>query len=109
VLKVLALKNYTSEISEIYFTFMVLPKEVETWRDSKSSFSPQKKKLCPVAWLDYAKFAQATDKEAIQMQAQVYLDTILTFPSIKGLKKNPFDYQKFYKDVKALFEKEGWV
>lgn len=109
ILKVLDLKNYTSEISEIYFTFIVLPKEVETWRDSKSSYSPKKKKLCPIAWLDYTKFAQTTDKEAIQMQAQAYLDTILTFPSVKGLKKKPFDYQQFYKDVKALFEKEGWI
>ncbi len=108
-LKALNIVNYTSEIKEVYFTFMVLPADVETWRDSKSSYSPQKKKLSLIAWLDYKKFAQASDKEAITMQAQTYLDTILTFPTIRGLKKNPFDHQKFYNDVKALFEKNQWI
>ncbi len=108
-LNLLHIEDYSDVVKEIYFTFIVLPDDVQVWRNSHSKYHWSRGLLAPIAWLDYAKFAQATDKGAIQMQAQAYLDTILTFPSIKGLKKNPFDYQQFYKDVKALFEKEGWI
>lgn len=104
----LSLDGYGKDFICIGFVFIVTPLSSEFYPAS-SFFSKSSQKLKLELALDYLRFSQASPQEAKQMMANLYLEAIKTYPSIRGMKKVKFDHQKFYADVKALFERQGWV
>lgn len=104
--KHLKIKDYSEIVKHYYFVFIVMQKLVpqETHRfQTKTGF------LLNSLIMDYDKFAQADEAQAMQMQAELYLEGIKYIPKSWGMKKRPFDWQKFYTDVRNLFVEQGWI
>ncbi|TAE02823.1 MAG: hypothetical protein EAZ97_02185 [Bacteroidetes bacterium] len=101
----LKLTNYTTEVKKYFFVYVAMFLEYE----KPKHFTKKKAILRHTLVLDYQKFAIASEKEALQMQAELYLQGIKEIPKIRGMKKIAFDYEKFYTDAKLLFQKQGWI
>ncbi|TAE01210.1 MAG: hypothetical protein EAZ97_03630 [Bacteroidetes bacterium] len=102
----LKMKDYSNEVKEYFFLFVVSYKL--TYQISHF-FNKKKGVLWHGLALDYAKFEAANLEEALQMQAELYLQGIKDIPKIRGMKKIAFDWERFYADAKNLFEKQTWI
>ncbi|TAE01212.1 MAG: hypothetical protein EAZ97_03640 [Bacteroidetes bacterium] len=101
----LKIKDYSNEVKEYFFVFIVFSLGGKT----NHFFNKKKGVLWHGLALDYAKFEAANLEEALQMQAELYLQGIKDIPKIRGMKKVAFDWERFYADAKNLFEKQGWI
>lgn len=98
----LSIKNYTQDFDYVDFMFIMdLPKSIH---DEFRGVSKKKRYIYLQLKLDYFEVMSATPEEVKQLMAALYLNSILSYPKMR-LKS--FDYQRFYSDVKALFEKHG--
>jgi len=105
------LKNYTysEKISRIIFAFQINPSPVNRIFDYPNTFAYKRGLLFLYGKIDYQIFLEASDKEALNLMCQSYLDAILTIPSLRGMKKVLFDAQKLHDDLKNLFLEKGFL
>ncbi|TAD98941.1 MAG: hypothetical protein EAZ97_09990, partial [Bacteroidetes bacterium] len=101
----LKMKDYSNEVKEYFFIFIAVSYHYE----ERHFFNKKKGVLWHGLALDYAKFEASNLEEALQMQAELYLQGIKDIPKIRGMKKIAFDWEHFYSDAKNLFEKQGWI
>ncbi|TAD96063.1 MAG: hypothetical protein EAZ97_14620 [Bacteroidetes bacterium] len=105
----LRLANYTEKIKSIDFFFIVTLPKIAHINPERRRYIAKEERLELSLALDYEKFQNAEIPETKQMMANLYLESIKTYPKIRGMKKIAFDTERFYNDVKAMFEKEGWL
>ncbi len=100
----LNIQNYGDEIDYLFFIFIIdLPNSIhkEGYR-----FYRQKRHLDFQLKLDYFEVLAATPEDVKAMMANLFLNSILLY---KKMRMKNFDSQRFYADVKSLFEKNGLV
>ncbi len=107
----LKLSDYTdtSIIKRYFFMFIIMPPENLNHENWGKYFSAKTGIIHNYQKIDFELFKQANETEALQMQAEAYLQGILAIPSLRGMKKVFFDTAKMYADVKGLFVEKEWL
>lgn len=105
----LSIKKYSQVVDSVIFMFLVYPNN-DPYAKEVKRYSRRKKWIEIGLKLDYDRLLVATEKETLQMMAQLYLDAIKMYPTIRGkVRLEEFDYEVFYVDVRTLFVAQGWV
>jgi len=106
------LNSYTDNLEKIkslFFAFQINPSPVNEIFSAKSYFAYKKGIIFLYAKIDYELFKNASQKEALQLLCETYLDAILTIPSLRGMKKIAFDAQKLHNNLRVLFLEKGFL
>ncbi len=105
----LKISDYSDEVKQYLFLFIAVHSDNPNHDNWAKYFSRKKGILYHNLKLDFERFEKATQEEANQMQAELYLQSILEIPTLRGMKKIDFDAQKFYADTQNLFLQKGWL
>lgn len=105
----LKISDYSEQVKQYQFLFVAVQPTNRNHDNWRAYFSSKRGILYHNLKLDFERFQQADQEEAYQMQAQLYLQSILEIPTLRGMKKVAFDYQKFYDHAQNLFLKKGWL
>jgi len=98
----LSVKEYGNIINEIVFVYLAIDEKVSFPIDNFKKYRRKNKVLEIGLNLDYQKLLQSDKSETMQMLSELYLRGIKEYMNVKD-----FDNEKFYVDVKNLFEKNG--
>ncbi len=101
--KFLKIKEYGIILDYIFLIFIV---DTATVHRARKYYSPKNKYLSVRRKLDYQKFVQANDSEALEMMALSFLDVIKQFPKWKI---KDFDWQRLYADARKLFVEHHFI
>ncbi|MCU0391933.1 MAG: hypothetical protein MUE81_12505 [Thermoflexibacter sp.] len=107
----LKLTDYTdtSAVKRYFFMFVIMPPDNPNHDSWGKYFSAKSGIIHNYVKMDFELFKQANESEALQMQAEAYLQGITIIPSLRGMKNIFFDTEKLYADVKNLFLRKEWV
>jgi len=105
----LILTDYEAQTKMYWLRMLVmLPSPLNETKPPRY-FSKKQGILYDYLELDCETMLKVSIPEAHQMQAEAYLQAILKIPTIRGMKKRNFQTEKFYADVRQLFQQAGWV
>jgi hypothetical protein len=101
----IALQNYGTGVAHIVFIYIAhLPEDVI--HEEKMEYNRKKKEIFIQAKLAYERLNSASEQEVPSMLAAAWVASVLRF---SGLGIPDFQDKALYKDVKKLFEKQGWL
>ena len=103
------LSHYTAEVKKLNFALDINPADVEQVLRLRSRYAWKKKRLELFGKVPYQKFIEADEREALRLMCESYLETIRTIPTLRGMKKVPFDVPKLFTDLTNLFSEKNWI
>ena len=106
LLENLKIQDYTDKFTTLFVIYQIFASD-DPHAQYKEKMTIRRKTNIIELYLnpDYEQFKKADETTALRMLAETYLYGIETFLA----KRKNFNHAKFYADVRALFEKEGWV
>lgn len=109
--KNLKLSDYTDidTVKRYFFMFIIMPPDNPNHNSWGRYFSAKSGIIHNYVKMDFELFKQANMQEALQMQAEAYLQGISEIPMLRGMKKIAFNQEKMYLDVKKLFLEKQFI